>query len=181
MVRMFLVASITLAWFVMSACTTAPETRSEKASLEERAQLTVDRFKRTDPTMSDAFFDSSKAYAVFPTVGKGAIGVGGAYGKGVLFEDGQIVGYCDLTQATIGLQLGGQAYSEIIFFEDEKALRSFKAGTFEFAAQASAVAAAAGAGANARYDHGVAAFTMGEKGIMFEASIGGQAFDYQPK
>ena len=96
-------------------------------------------------------------------------------------EGGEVVGYCDLAQATIGFQLGGQVYSEIIFFEDSVSLDAFKAGTFEFAAQASAVAASADASVNADYEHGVAVFTLSGKGLMYEASIGGQKFDYTPK
>ncbi len=164
-----------------AGCSTAPDTVAERRSLEERARLTVDRFKTSDPSLSDSFFKNAKGYAVFPTVGKGAVGLGGAYGKGVLFEGDVLMGYCDLTQATVGLQLGGQAYSEVIFFEDDKALNSFKSGTFAFAAQVSAVAAAAGAGANAKYDRGVAVFTLDEKGLMYEASVGGQSFSYLPK
>jgi len=181
MPRLLALGSLIMLGFAALGCvSTAPDTRSERDILVEDAQLTADRFKRTDPTLADAFFADSVGYAVFPTVGKGGLIVGGAYGKGVLFEDGRAVGFCDLTQASVGAQIGGQAYSEIIFFQDEKALRSFKLGTFEFAAQASAVAAAAGAGANAKYDEGVAVFTMGEKGAMLEASIGGQRFDYVP-
>jgi lipid-binding SYLF domain-containing protein len=118
---------------------------------------------------------------VFPTVGKGAVGVGGAYGKGVLYENGTPVGYCDLSQASIGLQLGGQGYTEIIAFENQDALNRFKSGNFAFDAQATAVALKSGAGANAKYANGVAVFTMDEAGLMYEASIGGQKFSYQPK
>jgi lipid-binding SYLF domain-containing protein len=120
-------------------------------------------------------------YAVFPTVGKGGIGLGGAYGKGVLYQMGAPVGYCDLSQATIGLQLGGQSYSEIIAFETAESLASFKSGKFQFAAQAPAVALKSGDGTNAKYRDGVAVFTMDEAGLMGEASLGGQDFSYQPK
>ena len=165
----------------LTGCETAPDTAYERDSLEKRAAATVERFKAVDAGMNNRFFNSSRGYAVFPTVGKGAIGVGGAYGKGVLYEGNTIVGYCDLSQGSIGFALGGQAYSEIIFFEDALALQKFKAGTFEFAAQASAVAASADASADADYDHGVAVFTLAGKGLMYEASIGGQNFDYVPK
>ncbi len=123
----------------------------------------------------------SPGYAVFPRIGKGAIGIGGAYGKGVLYEGGRIVGYCDLTQATIGIQLGGQTYAEIIVFETPNAVRVFKNNRFQLGAQASAVALMSGVGANAKYTNGVAVFTMAESGLMYEASIGGQKFDYQPR
>ena len=90
------------------------------------------------------------------------------------------MGYCTLTQATVGLALGGQAYTQLIFFETDAALRDFKSGNYAFAAQASAVALRSGAGANAKYANGVAVFTMSEEGLMFEASIGGQKFSYEP-
>ena len=109
------------------------------------------------------------------------MGIGGAYGRGVLSEAGHVVGYCALTQASIGFAFGGQAYTEIIFFENATALNRFKTGNFAFAAQASAVALKSGAGANAKYADGVAVFTMGESGLMYEASIGGQKFSYEPK
>jgi lipid-binding SYLF domain-containing protein len=109
---------------------------------------------------------------VFPSVGKGAVGVGGAYGKGVLYNNGVAVGYCDLSQGTIGFQLGGQAYTEIIAFETQQAVDTFKQGNFRFDAQATAVALKSGAGANAKFTNGVAVFTMDEAGLMFEASVG---------
>lgn len=172
---------LSLIALMIAACSTAPQSTAGKSELEARADATVMRFKATDKTMAQHFFSTAKAYAVFPSVGKGAIGVGGAYGKGVLFEGGQVVGYCDLSQASIGFQLGGQAYKEIIFFADAMSLMNFKSGTLEFAAQASAVAAAADVSANADYDHGVAVFTLAGKGLMYEASIGGQKFTYQAK
>ncbi len=181
MKRILTLSLMTLMTFALIACETAPTTQSGKSELEAKASATVSRFQATDPSMSKHFFSTAKAYAVFPSVGKGAVGVGGAYGKGVLYQGGVVVGFCDLSQASIGFQLGGQAYSEIIFFEDELALQNFKSGSLEFAAQASAVAAASDASANADYDHGVAVFTLAGKGLMYEASIGGQKFSYQPK
>ena len=123
----------------------------------------------------------SPSVAVFPKVTKGAVGVGGAYGKGVLYEDGRAVGYCDLSQATVGAQLGGQTYTEIICFQDRESLKKFKDGKFAFDAQASAVAVDAGASKNAAYRDGVAVYTTNEAGLMAEASIGGQKFSYQAR
>ncbi len=143
------------------------------------AQETVAVFKKTDPGLS-RFFERSVGWAVFPTVGKGAIGIGGAHGSGVLFEGGKAVGSCTLTQITVGFQLGGQAYSEIIFFESEKTLTDFKKGALALAAQVSAVAAAEGASANAKYQLGVAVFTIAKGGLMYEASVGGQKFSFEP-
>ncbi len=143
------------------------------------AQETVDLFKKTDPDLA-RFFESAAGYAVFPSVGKGGIGIGGAYGSGVLFQRGKAVGTTTLSQVTIGLQLGGQAYSEVIFFQTEKALADFKEGNFAFSAQVSAVALASGASANAKYQQGVAVFTAAKGGLMYEASVGGQKFGYEP-
>lgn len=171
-------AAVALASF---ACQTSPKTEGEKLDLRHDADATAAMFRQQDPSIKENFFDKACGWAVFPTVGKGAVGVGGAYGRGVLYEQGEIAGYCDLSQGTIGLQLGGQAYREIIFFEYKEALDWFKTGNLAFSAQASAVAVTAGASADAKYDRGVAVFTMTRGGLMFEASIGGQKFSYEPK
>jgi lipid-binding SYLF domain-containing protein len=163
----------------VAGCSTAPKSMERKAALDTSVQSTIETAKATDPGLQ-GFFDSSAGYAVFPAVGKGAIGVGGAFGRGQLFENGQLAGYCSLTQATIGLALGGQSYTELIFFQTPEALNRFKAGNYAFSAQASAVAIKAGASSTADYADGVAVFTTGESGLMFEASVGGQKFSYQP-
>jgi lipid-binding SYLF domain-containing protein len=122
---------------------------------------------------------------VFPKVAKGGFIVGGAGGNGVVYERGasgtKIIGYSTLSQGSIGLQAGGQVFSEIIFFQTDAALNSFKKGTTEFAGTASAVAASAGASVNAAYENGVAVFTAGESGLMLQASIGGQGFSFDAK
>jgi len=143
----------------------------------KEAQDTVDMFKKTDISL-DNFFSRAAGYAVFPTVGKGGLVAGGAYGSGVLFDHGQAVGKTSLTQVTVGFQLGGQAYSEIIFLETDSALTGFKGGQFALAAEASAVALTAGAAATAKYQQGVAIFTSTKGGLMYEASVGGQKFSY---
>jgi lipid-binding SYLF domain-containing protein len=154
-----------------------------------------------DAGESGKFFDKSYGYAVFPTIGKGGIGIGGAYGKGRVYEKGKYVGDTSVTQLSIGLQLGGQAYSQIVFFEDKRAFDEFTSGNFEFGAQASAVAITAGASAGAstagasagasggkhdattvgEYYKGMAVFTVAKGGLMYEASIGGQKFSYTKK
>jgi lipid-binding SYLF domain-containing protein len=149
------------------------------AKVVGEAESTAAAFRAADPGLS-RFFASSAGYAVFPTVGKGGAGVGGAYGRGVLFEGGQAVGRTTLTQVTIGAQLGAQAYSELIFFEGPEALRRFTKGELAMAAEVSAVIAATGASANAKYASGVAVFTLPKGGLMAEASIGGQKFGYRP-
>ena len=154
-------------------------TPSARADDVKDARETADLFKKIDPGLS-RFFERSVGWAVFPTVGKGAIGIGGAHGSGVLFERGKAVGTCTLTQVTVGFQLGGQAYSEIIFFETESTLADFKKGALALAAQVSAVAAVEGASANAKYRLGVAVFTVAKGGLMYEASVGGQKFSFEP-
>jgi lipid-binding SYLF domain-containing protein len=150
------------------------------AAAEKKAQATIAEFKRVDPSIQ-TFFDKSYGYAVFPEITKGAIGIGGARGDGTVFEGGKAIGSTVMSQVTIGLQLGGQTYSEIIFFQNKAALDSFKQGNYEFSANASAIAAKEGASKTAGYDMGVAIFTMGTEGLMFEASIGGQKFSYEPR
>lgn len=152
---------------------------SEQNANSRAVAEAVANFKNSDPGLS-RFFDNAQGYAVFPTVGKGGMGVGGAYGKGEVYERGRLVGYSSITQLTFGLQLGGQAYSEIIFFRDRSDLNDFRNGNFEFGAQASAVAITAGASANAGYSNGVAVFTLAKGGLMYEATIAGQKFNFTP-
>jgi lipid-binding SYLF domain-containing protein len=158
---------------------------------------TVDMFRTV---VSAEFFDTSYGYAVFPTIGKGGVGIGGAHGKGQVYAKGAHVGNTTMTQITIGFQLGGQAFSQIIFFEDERAFTEFTSGNFEFGAQATAVAITAAASASAStagtaagagtsrnsttavgdFNKGMAIFTVAKGGLMYEASVGGQKFGYKP-
>lgn len=167
------------AGLTLSGCNTAPSTESEKHTLATDADHSMAMFKKDDPSIAGKI-NTAYGYANFPTIGKGGVGVGGAYGKGVVYEQGRMIGYCDLSQGTIGLQLGGQSYSELILFENKNALDRFKSGEWAMAAQASAVAAASGAAANAKYNDGVLVFVTNEKGLMGEASVGGQKFKFQP-
>ncbi|KRT55191.1 lipid-binding SYLF domain-containing protein [endosymbiont of Ridgeia piscesae] len=146
----------------------------------KKANEAIAEFKKADPDLQ-AFFDQARGYAVFPTVGKGGFGLGGAYGKGVVYEQGKPIGNTSVTQLTIGFQLGGQAYREVIFFKDKKTLDDFKQGNYELGAQASAVAVKAGVSADADYKNGVAVFTIAKGGLMYEASVGGQKFSYTSK
>lgn len=140
-----------------------------------KSQEAIAAFKEADPSIQ-RFFDAAAAYVVIPTVGKGGIGIGGARGKGLLYEGGKPTAIVTLTQLTIGFQWGGQAYSEFIFFENQAAVDHFKAGNYELGAQASAVAVTAGASADADFSSGVAIFTQVKGGLMYEASVGGQKF-----
>jgi lipid-binding SYLF domain-containing protein len=164
----------------MMGCTTAPTSVAGKIDLLHSSATSVDQAESNDPTLRD-LIHGAPGYAVFPSVGKGAIGIGGAYGKGDVYQNGKVVGYCDMTQGTIGFQLGGQDYTEILVFETPDAVERFKQGNFHFDAQATAVAIKSGAGANARFANGVAVFTTNESGLMYEAAIGGQKFSYMDK
>jgi lipid-binding SYLF domain-containing protein len=129
----------------------------------------------------EPLFGSAAGYVIFPSVAKGALGVGAATGVGQLYQKGgdNPLGEAKVTQVTVGFQAGGQAYSELILFEDAASLDNFKKGNFEFSAQASAVAVTAGAAANAKYEKGIMILTMAKGGLMYEASVGGQKFKYQ--
>ena len=180
MIASRLLTAIFAAASVLAGCSATPDTMNEREQLDRSVHATILLFQETDPGLK-THFENAHGYAVFPTIGKGGVGVGGAYGRGEVFEKGGMIGYCDLTQGTIGLQLGGQSYSEVIFFRNTIALETFKDGKLAFAAQASAVAASAGASADADYENGVMVFTMSQGGLMGEASIGGQSFSFEPK
>jgi lipid-binding SYLF domain-containing protein len=136
-------------------------------------------FLAKDPSMGN-LFKNAYGYAIFPDVGKGAVGVGGAAGRGALYEKGNSVGTAKMLQVTVGAQAGGQAYREVIFFENKAALDRFKSDNFEFSAQTSAIAVKSGSSANANYRNGVVVFSQEKGGLMLEASLGGQKFTYKP-
>jgi lipid-binding SYLF domain-containing protein len=139
----------------------------------------IAKFKAKDPGIEKIFSDAV-GYAVFPTVGKGGLGIGGARGKGWVYQAGGLIGRSTLTQVSIGFQFGGQAYSEIVFFQTRQALDNFKLGHLKLDAQASAVALTARASADLAYRDGVAIVTMAKGGLMYEASVGGQKFSFTP-
>lgn len=148
------------------------------AKLQEalaKAQTAIAEFKEKDPSI-ERFFNAAAGYVVIPTVGKAGFGIGGARGKGFLYENDEPTAKVTLTQLSVGFQAGGQAYSEFIFFEDDVALAEFKRGNYELGAQASAVAITTGASADANYSSGVAIFTQAKGGLMYEAAVGGQKF-----
>jgi len=151
---------------------------------------------------SATFFNKCYGYAIFPTIGKGGLGVGAAHGNGRVYEGGKYVADTAMTQVTVGLQAGGQAFSQIIFFENKAAFDQFASGNFEFGAGVSAVAIKSGAsgsvgttgatasassgsgktgaGTSSKYRKGMAVFTIAKGGLMYEATLGGQKFSYKP-
>jgi lipid-binding SYLF domain-containing protein len=144
------------------------------------AEEAIAAFKATDPDL-EIFFEKAHGYAVFPSVGKAGMGIGGAYGKGVVYEQGEEIGTTTLKQVSMGFEFGGENYREIIFFEDGETLDDFKKGNYELSAQATAVALKKGAAKNADFDKGVAVFTQTKGGLMFDVSVGGQKFTFDPK
>jgi len=180
------------------ACLTAVVLLAATAAVADDFTDTIELFKHGG--QSEQFFHNSYGYAVFPTIGKGGLVVGGAYGKGRVYAHGRPVGDVSMTQVSVGLQLGGQAYSEIIFFENKAALDEFTTGDFEFGADADAVAITAAAGASAstagasagasggmkdavtagKYYKGMAVFTIVKGGAMYQAVLAGQKFKFKP-
>jgi lipid-binding SYLF domain-containing protein len=149
----------------------------EKVEQSYKEALSTFKFsKRAGP-----FFKTCYGYAIFPTVAKGGFGIGGAHGKGRVYIKGKYVADTTVSQLSFGLQAGGQAFSQIMFFKNANALSTYKTGNFELGAQATAVALTSGIGANADYDKGIAIFTSAKGGLMYEAAVAGQKFTYDPK
>jgi len=150
-----------------------------QATTVAKVKETVATFKKKDPGLN-RFFKDSYAYAVFPTVGKAGMGIGGAFGTGRVYQQGKFSGTSKLTQVSIGFQLGGQAYSEIIFFQNVNSYRHFVDGKLKVGAQVSAVAVNKGAAASASFNQGIAIFTATKGGLMYEAAVAGQVFEFTP-
>ena len=178
--NMRFIAMLLVALATGIGCSTAPRSEGGKENLHEDALAALDTMQREDPSLKE-FLDKAHAYAIFPGVGKGGFIAGGAYGRGEVYEGGTMIGFADVSQATIGAQAGGQEFSELIVFESKPALERFMSNKLRFAANASAVALKSGAAKSARYEDGVAIFTRPLGGLMFEASVGGQSFSYRPK
>ena len=155
-----------------------PFKRKHKRTGEENCQIVIDQVKKTDPDFKK-LFDNAIAWAVFPSIGKAGIGIGGAAGNGRVYQKGQFIGTTTMTQISVGFQLGGQVYSEIIFFQDENTLNNFKDGKFELGANISAVIVKAGAGATAGFKDGTIVLVMPKEGLMYEATISGQKFTFK--
>jgi lipid-binding SYLF domain-containing protein len=169
-----IISSFMLVAFAQFAYAQSDDKKKQVLSDSKAAKTS---FLKQDASMSK-FFNSSYGHVIYPNVGKGGLGVGGAGGNGVAYEQGAMVGYAKLSQVTIGFQAGGQSYREVVFFETAKEMNRFKENKIEFSAQVSAVAAAAGVSADAKYVEGVAIFTMAKGGLMYEASVGGQKLKF---
>jgi lipid-binding SYLF domain-containing protein len=174
------VAAIVVATGLLASCGTAPTTTTERDELSRKAMSERQEWNKLDPGI-EAFAKKGHGFAFFPEIGKGGLVVGGAYGRGVVYEQGQHIGYADVSQGSFGLQAGGQTYSELIVFENKAALERFKQNQIDFGANASAIIAKTGAVANARFVDGVAVFVRPTAGAMAEAALGGQRITYVAK
>ncbi len=164
----------------LSGCATAPKTAEERQDLKAGATDALKQMEAADPGL-DRFLRDSYGYAVFPHVGKGGYIFGGGYGRGIVYKQGEPVGYADVTQASVGLQVGGQSFMQVLAFENAASFDRFTAGSLNLAANVSAVILKTGAAAAAKYTDGVAVFVKPIAGAMVEASVGGQQFSYRPE
>ncbi len=171
---------IALATGLLVSCSTAPATKEGKDKLVKEAATSRQEWNKLDPGV-EAFAKKGYGYALFPEITKGGAGIGGAHGRGVVYEQGQHIGYADLTEGSLGLQLGGQTYSELIVFENKAAMDRFKANQFSFGANASAVIPKQGTATSTQFVDDVAVFVRPVTGVMAEAALGGQKITYVPK
>ena len=163
-----------------AGCATAPSSDAARTRLSDDATAALKQTKEADVSL-DQVLRTSSGFAVFPKVGKGGAIVGGSYGRGAVYAGNALIGYADITQATIGLQAGGQEFREILVFESPADLDRFKAGKLALAANASAVALKSGSAKSAKYSDGVAIFVQPIDGLMVEAAVGSQQFTYEPR
>jgi len=172
-----------LCYFVFAmmvcGCEITPKKPEAKAVLKSESDEAVAIMKEKDSSIQK-FFDNSYAYAVMPKIFKGAFLAGFAYGRGEVYEQGKMVGYCDMKQASGGLSIGGEFYREIIFFVQKQDLDKFCEGEYTFSAQVTGVALNAGAAAKSDYRAGMAVFITMDVGAMVDASLGGQKFNFEP-
>jgi lipid-binding SYLF domain-containing protein len=165
---------------LMGGCSTVPQTEEKKEVLTAEVNNAIALFNAKDPGIS-RFFEQSYGYAVLPKVFKGGFWLGGAGGRGEVFEQKKMIGYCRMSQATLGFTFGGEYFREIVFFRDKEDLDKFKAEEYTFSAQVTGVALSAGAAAKADYKSGMAVFVLSDVGLMIDASLGGQKFNYSGK
>ena len=167
-----------LAMFLLTSSVAANAQNSEQREIISDAKSAQETLIREDPAMQD-LFEEAAGYAIFPNVGKGAYIVGGASGKGAVFQNGEVVGMADLKQLDVGLQLGGQAFIQALLFKSKAALDKFMEGNYKLAGTASAVALDKGRAESLEFQDGVGVVTLPKAGAMLEISVGGQKFEFQ--
>ena len=170
--------SILLCSFILVTTIANAQYSSKNKRMIADSKNAMNAFIKTDAEMKNRF-DDSYAYVIFPNVGKGGLGVGGAFGNGIVYQKKKVIGTAKLSQVSIGFQAGGQGYREVIFFENKSNFDDFKENKLKISAQVSAVIAASGASANASYANGILIFVQVKGGLMYEISVGGQTFNYE--
>lgn len=178
-VRIVVVGALAFSGAALTGCTSSPEPKSEakRESLAIDSEAAVKRMKVADPSLQD-FLDKSYGYAVFPSIGKGGLGVGGSYGRGEVYQGGKHVGFADVTAISAGLIAGGQTISQLIVFATAEPFNKFTQGNWGFGANAAAVAMKAGAAKSAQFKDGVVTFVDTRGGLMADLSLEGQKFRY---
>ena len=172
------VAALAVGCGVFAGCATAPSTRAERQSLRNEADTTLGEMIARDPVLKDVTREAL-AYAVFPSVGKGGALVGGAYGRGILYEAGAPTGYVSLEQASLGAQLGGQSFSELLVLRSSSDVEALKAGRFTAGADLGVVVLTTGAAGHETFNPSASVFVLPRGGLMVDVSINGQQLKYQ--
>jgi lipid-binding SYLF domain-containing protein len=176
--RKALIPLFSVAALAMVGCeSTGPNAPANHTELQTRSQTSLDQFLSHDPGLQNNI-NNAAGYVIFPEVGKGAVGVGGASGIGTVYKGGQVVGTVKLTQVSVGPQIGGETYSELIVFENEAALNRLMNNSLEFGANAQAMIVKAGAAAAAHFDNGVEVYILPKGGLMAGADVNGQKFHF---
>jgi lipid-binding SYLF domain-containing protein len=173
-------AALVLALAALAGCATAPRTAEDRRDLKSAADEALGELKAQERSLQP-FLAASHGYVVFPRIGKGGYIFGGGYGRGIVYRGGAPIGYADITQATVGLQIGGQAFMEVLVFESARDLERFTTGRLSLTANASAVILKTGQAVAAQYTDGVAVFVKPIGGAMVEAAVGGQQYSFQPE
>lgn len=177
MTRISMMTSIALT--LALGCASAPETRPEQNSLEAQADATIASMTREDPSLG-AMLTAAPGYVVFPEIGEGGFIAGGSAGVGVVYEDGEPIGFAELREGSVGAQVGGQSYAQLIVFDTQAALERLKTNNFDLTADASATLIRSGAASSTRFEDGTAVFVDDEAGMMVEAAVGGQSITFVP-
>ena len=172
-------ASTVIVALAFTGCATKPATRSDQYNLEQQAKTTLGEMTSRDPRLGGVLHDAY-AYAVFPDVGKAGVGFGGAFGRGILYEHGRMVGFVKLEQASAGAQLGGQTYAELLVLRDQYQTERLKNGQFDLGAGVSAVVLKSGAAYDTDTLRGAMVFVMPRGGAMVEATVAGQRIRFEP-
>lgn len=177
--RLIFIAALTFIVALTTGCETTPKTEMDRQKLNANVAATIKEMSEKDPRIAP-FLQTAYGYVCFPTVSYGGLIAAGGSGQGEVYLGGELVGFSRIFQASVGGNVGGRWYSELIFFKDKKAFENFKDGNLKFQLHAAAVAVTAGGGTQVDYENGVAVFTHDKFGLSAQAAIGGQEFKYEP-